>query len=160
MKPTHIVSMPSYNIIWAVVLSTPEELSPKLVNNFPRLLSHLILSNRAQKVPPICKTIRTKGSQLREFKLRTPDLQDIPTRGTIWKIDAKADTALDNNNLTWLHKDGTEFSLNVECSLLWNNEKFTVGVNKCLLLHACVGDVDMCGQTFAQCGITRAGNTL
>jgi hypothetical protein len=34
---------------------------------------------------------------------------------------------VDNNNLTCLHKQGPEFGLNVECSLLWNNEKFTIG---------------------------------
>jgi hypothetical protein len=59
-----------------------------------------------------------------------------------------------NNNLTCLHKQGPEFGLNVECSLLWNNEKFTIGVNKRLLLHACVGDIDMCSQAFTQHGIT------
>jgi hypothetical protein len=36
----------------------------------------------------------------------SPDLEDVPTGGTIWKTDGKADTALDNNNLTWLHKQG------------------------------------------------------
>lgn len=156
----YIVAMPGNHVKGTVVLCALEELSAQLVDNLPRLLGDLVLGRRVEEVPCIGESVSTQGSQLREFKLTTPDFKDVTTRRPIRKLYAETDAALDNDNLSRLDEQGTKLGLNVQCTLLGNDGHLTIRVDKSLLGHAGVSSVDVGGQAFPEGWLARASHGL
>jgi hypothetical protein len=152
--------MPSDNIERTVVLRALEELATKLIHNLPGLLGNLILSNGAQEVPRISQAISAQGPKLRQFEACTPDFKDIATRGAVGEFYTETQATLDNDDLAGLDKQGSKLSLNIEGTLLWNNEELSIRVDKGLLLHAGVSNIDVGCDTLAQRRITRASDGL
>ena len=73
MGATYIVTVPCHNIERRMVLCALEELAPKLVNDFPRLLLNLVFSNRMQEVPRVCQPIGAEGAEFRKLEVGSPD---------------------------------------------------------------------------------------
>lgn len=146
----YIVAVPGNHVKRTVVLCALEELSAQLVHNLPRLLGDLILCRGVEEVPCIGETVGTQGSQLGEFKLTTPDLKDVTTRRPIRKLYAETDATLDNDNLSRLDEQGTKFGLNIQCTLLRDDSHLTIRVDKGLLGHAGVSNIDVGGQTLTK----------
>lgn len=152
--------MPGDHIKRIVVLGTPEELPTKLVHNLPWVLRNLVMSNRAQKVSWIGQSIRTQGSQLRQLKASSPDFQNVSTGGTIRELHAETETTLNDDNLARLNKERTKLGLDIEGTLLRDDQELAVRVDEGLLFHAGVGNVDMCCKALAKRRVTRACDGL
>lgn len=152
--------MPGDHIERVVVLCTLEKLATKLVHNLPWFLGNLVMCNRTQKVPRVSQSIRTQWAQLRQLEAGAPDFEDVSTGGPVWQFHPETETALNNNNLAGLDKERTELGLDIESALLRDNQKLAVRVDESLLLHAGVGNVDVCCETFAKRGVARARDGL
>lgn len=152
--------MPSNNIEWVVVLGALEKLSTELIHNLPRFLGNFIMGNGTQEIPCISQPISTKRTKLRKLKAGTPNFQNVAARGSIRKVYAETQTALNNNQLAGLHVQLTELSLDIKCTLLRNNQELAVRVDECLLGHVGISDINVSSETFSQGGISRAGNGL
>lgn len=157
---TYVVAVPRDDVEGTVVLGALEELSSQLVDDLPRLLDYLVLGNRVKEVAGIGKTVGTQRTQLGELKVGTPNLEDVATGRTVGKLDSEAETALDDDNLSGLDEERTELGLDVQGTLLRDDQEVTVRVDEGLLDHALVGNVDVGGQTLPESRVTRASNGL
>jgi hypothetical protein len=159
-KETYVISMPSNHIEWTVVLGALEELSTELINNLPGLLGNFIMGNGAQEVPCISQPIGAQRPELWKLEAGSPDLENISSRRAIRQLHAEAKTTLNDNKLPRLDIEFTEFSLNVQCTLLRDDQKLAIGVDEGLLCHARVGRVHVCCDTLTESGVSGASNGL
>lgn len=152
--------MPCHNVKWAVILHAAKELPSHLIDNLPWLLALLVVrSNRRQEVPGISQSIGTQRAQFREFEPTSPDFEDISAnRLIVVQTDAEAQTALDDDDLTGLNEKRSEFGLDVQGSLLGNDEKLAVRVDEGFLRHAGIRGVNVRRETFEERWVARAGD--
>ena len=144
MISSYVVAVPCYDIEGSMLLRRGEELATKLVYNIPVLVVlDLVVCNRVEEVPSVCETIGTKRTKFRKLKVGAPDFEDVSTRRPIWEIDLVFLTTLDDADLAGLHEQLTELGLNVESTLLGDNEEVAVGVDEGTLVHGGIGAVDV-----------------
>lgn len=155
---TYVVAVPCNDVEGAVVLLALEELATELVHNLPWVvLGDLVVRNWAQEVPCVGQTVCTQRSQLWKLVVRTPNLQNVTPGGSL-DVDLEALSALDDADLTRLHVHHTEFGLNVQSTLLWDDEEITVAVDEGSLLHGLVGGEKMGSDTLTKGWVTGTGN--
>jgi len=142
MLLSYIVAVPCYDIERSMLLRRSKELATKLVYDIPVLVVlDLVVRNRVEEISCVRETIGTERTELGKLKVGTPDLENVPTRRPIWKVDLVFLTTLDNADLAWLDEELTELSLDVEGTLLRNDKEVTVRINECTLGHGGVGAV-------------------
>jgi hypothetical protein len=56
----NVVSVPSYDVKWRVLLSTLEELAAEFVDDFPRCLLDLVLGDWVEEVSSISEAVCTE----------------------------------------------------------------------------------------------------
>ena len=144
MISSYVVAVPCYDIEGSMLLRRGEELATKLVYNIPVLVVlDLVVCNRVEEVPSICKTIGSERTKFRKLKVGAPDLENVTTRRPVREVNLVFLTTLDNADLAGLHEQLSKLGLNVESTLLGDNEEVAVGVNESTLVHGGVGAVDV-----------------
>lgn len=131
-----IVTVPSHDVERAVLLSALEKSPPKLVNDLPRIIARDgVLGLGMEEITRVGETVRSQGAKFWQLKVCSPDLQDVAS-GRPFHGHLEPLASLDDANLTGLDIKRSELGLNVQSTLLWNNEKITVRIHESTLFHA------------------------
>ena len=151
---TYIVSVPGHHIKRRMSLSTFKELPSQFVHDLPSFFLDFELGFRREEITWVGKAIGTKGSQFRQIEVRTPYFKNITPGRPIWEFNAESLTSHDNADFSRLNVERPKFRLDVETSLLGNNQEVTIGVDEGFLLHTFVGRIDVSCNTFTKSGVT------
>lgn len=112
--------MPGNDIEGAVVLLALEELAAEFVNNLPWVVfGDFITGHRTKKISHVRQPVRTQGTEFWQLEIGAPYFEDVATSCA---LDANLEplSSLDHANLTRLNVELTEFSLNIQSTLLWD----------------------------------------
>ncbi|KAI6767631.1 hypothetical protein HG530_005640 [Fusarium avenaceum] len=146
--------MPSNYIKRTVVLSALEKLTTELIHDLPGVIAgHVVACLGIQEVPNICKTVRTKRTKLRQLKMSAPYFKDISS-GRSLDGDSEALATLDDADLARLDVEIAKLGLDVKSTLLGDDQKVSVRIDKGSLFHALCCREDVCGEAFSQSGVT------
>lgn len=154
----HIVSVPGDHIEGAVVLFALEEFATKLVHDLPWIVfGDCVVRNRGQEVSSVGQSVGTDRSKFWQLKVGAPNFEDIAS-GWSFDVDLKSLTSLYDTDFSWLDVQFSELGLDVQCALLSHNQKVTIRINECFVLHGNVGCKDVCCNALPQSRVARSGN--
>lgn len=151
--------MPCHEIERAVVLLNGYELAVRLVDDLPAHMQFIVDgSHWVQKVTRIGHSMATKGSEIWKLPHRAPHLSDVAScylciRG---EVEAEPDSSLYDANLSWLQKNLSHLSLDVEIALLRADQEVAVSVAECPSFHVGVDHVDIECNALSDVGVAAA----
>ncbi len=136
-----IVSMPSDNVKWRVVVLYLKEFPLEFVNYSPFFHYIFIPCNWDLKVSWISHAVWANGSKVRNHEMTFIYFSDISSRFPIKNIDRKLDTSLNDTNFKWFNSHLSKLSFHQQGSMLWNNQQVSVRRIKRLLLHVSIASI-------------------
>lgn len=140
-----VVSVPCDNVEWSVLLLGSEELAIELGEDGPVIGGVLVeSSNWSLEIACVGEAVGTDWAETWELEVALVELENITTDWAVWKSNTVTDTTWDDSNLVWTEEDVTELGLDVENTVLENDEEVTVGRVEGLVAHvlACREDDD------------------
>eukprot|EP00055_Hartaetosiga_balthica_P002765 m.5202 g.5202 ORF g.5202 m.5202 type:complete len:365 (+) comp2356_c0_seq1:310-1404(+) len=152
-----IISMPTNNVEWSVVLFSSEHDTLIFVVHNKHFIDIFIRSNRCEEITRVGKTIGSNWSQRWDHIVTTKNFTDISTRWAI-HIHLELDSSLNHANLVVAHFHDTKFSLDGQCTKLWNNEHVTIRRIHCTVVHGCVARIYVNTNTSTDGWISTATN--
>lgn len=139
-----IVSSPPDNIkgwIWTVGL---KKFPHVLIYHQPLLILILEPSCGVLEIFWVGQSVCTNRSKLREWEVMSVAFSDPPTNLTL-HLHTEFNSSRDDEDLFWPHHHLPTQGFHIQCSSVWNNQEVPIRVIEALVVHGCVGGVNIDG---------------